>query len=1482
MRGSISAFSNLPWPLKIASLAVGGSGLLGMVYWMSRQYFYILLIGLLVVGLLLLAYRSFLIWMNKRRAAPLEQSLVSHSSATPQGISDPGRVAQLDDLRKKFGEGIQKFRDAGKNIYSLPWYLLVGEPGSGKTEAIRHCNVGFPPGLQDQLQGAGGTLNMNWWFTNRAVIIDTAGRLMFEEVPPGATSEWEEFLKLLKKNRLNCPVNGMLLAIPADSIIKDDANELERKGSKIAQQLDHIQRVLGVRFPVFIVITKCDLINGFREFFDTLTDPQLQHQVLGWSNPAKLDEPFNPADVDRHLEQVREKLLRRRLGLMLDPVPTDESSRTDEVDALYAFPDSLVQIGPRLKSYLEMIFVAGEWSAKPLFLRGIYFTSAMREGGALDADLADVLGVPVESLPEGKVWERNRSFFLKDLFVKKVFVEKRLVTRASNTRQLQTQRKAAVLGAGILSVVLLLLFTWFGARQLENSIGKHRKFWQGVSHEFVGRNRKIAGRSFPGAPFQYSGATLLQWEDQPEVTLGQFPVLAQQMVEQPIVIPWIFKAASIARDYDAERYEALSVIFQNTYLKPVITEATIKLGKTPPADWSPAATDTLIQFTRLEAQAEGLLPAVKEDRPEEIAFDLDAMLSFTLDGLYEEYRDNDQQGIAQAINWLYTSAGVHQRWPANELRMSNAVFDAANHGVDTFNEYWALPDDLDESSSGPAARLAQLKALRDALNELSTREARLVKVREGFEGDEPDTLSEYRQTSEKWNARLEGLTSVKRDVDTATTVIGEELIDQGVEAVSEHVTNEVLHNALSGYKQLLEATGEKPSLLNSAMAAAGVEDGDAPATLGEGDTPIVQMRSKLKAARAMLEQQAQEQISQLKTDLIPYEGDYLAKPAGGQGRAYAIRFDMYHAADGYLQAQYELGQLPDAPSIFEKIDKDFGEEISQVDHRFRQKPDSTRFKEAAEVSRFILRMAKRDHLYGGLTNILDDTSLSPEQVRATVASMADESNHEAYPPWERPSIAATESELEPFHPQFHPNAAGDVFKAWVTVGQQLGEPQDNPSPILERGRLEEKYLSAQTGLHAYAEDYLTYWTVKAREDATINNKSFGGWRDFYQRIRSIRASHVNARIDSTIDKILDAIDALPQAILNKRLEEIVENSKIELRKEKGEISRRFDSLCEEAIQEWMELGEDEREAIKIMRTLTPRDFELYYFGPYSDDPENPGVRYWNDLCEEAVRLLSVSAWRRTKDAINEIIRDSQAFPLCLTRVRNRTLQSDEVNKVSSMLEDIGAVGEPDTIGGGAKTRFDAVNKHLTRITGEDVLPGIQQAWFDQLKAVCESLRTDPPLSCRLVILGWDDHKELSPPNPDEDLKPSYPIYRYLQLYRGDKPFGDRIKSDEPNAKTQLFGVPSKNPEDELAIHFFEYQDDEQAAAVLKLASPWTVIDFVHDPNAEREDDEKHWIVALTFDDAAGNDQYYYWVKLEFNRPIPLLENWPTEDTWPRE
>ncbi len=582
---ALGSVVRLPKGVRIALVIVAALGLGGLASkGFGKGGWMFVLILVVLLALLVGGYFLWRSWQQKKQNAKLGGELQQHTSGSPRGISDPGQRARLDDLRKKFESGIEAYRSRGKDLYKLPWYAIVGEPGSGKTEAIRHSNVGFPPGMQDEFQGVGGTINMNWWFTNNAVLLDTAGRLMFEEVKPGETSEWREFLQLLKKNRPNCPMNGLFLVIPSDTLIKNSADEIAKKAGKIAQQLDTIQRVLDVRFPVFVIVTKCDKINGFREFFDGLTDPQLQHQMMGWSNPEPLDNPFRPDMVSDHLNQVVQRLRRRRLGLMRDPVPENPAGRrTDEVDSLYALPHSLSLLSSRLRQYLETIFVSGEWSAKPLFLRGIYFSSSMREGSALDQDLAEAIGVPVDDLPEGKVWERERAYFLRDLFIEKVFREKGLVTRASNTKQMMRGRKMTLYGFTAGAMALFVILAWLGMSGLRSGIREQSDYWSAVGD--AGWQNKVWKQAV--APIRDDGTFANYITNQVHVSgitpalmpLGDFHVKLKQLAETPIKRNWFLPG--VAGRYNQNRQKAQRIVFEAGVIKPLIdaTRQKMKMGE---------------------------------------------------------------------------------------------------------------------------------------------------------------------------------------------------------------------------------------------------------------------------------------------------------------------------------------------------------------------------------------------------------------------------------------------------------------------------------------------------------------------------------------------------------------------------------------------------------------------------------------------------------------------------------------------------------------------------------------------------------------------------------------------------------------------------------------------------------------------------------------------------------------------------------------
>jgi hypothetical protein len=674
-----NAFSSVALWVKLLIFFLIAAVILGTYYFFGLLVALLVAIGIAALVLLFAFYLLIVFWVRRGRAAKMRGEIAA--TGANSGIVDAAARGRLEDLRRNFAKGIEKFESAGKDFYGLPWYVIVGEPGSGKTEAIRHSQAGFPPGLQDEFQGVGGTINMNWWFTNYAVILDTAGRLIFEEVEPGATSEWREFLGLLKKHRNNCPVNGLLLTIPVESLVQDSPEEMARKAAKIARQLDVIQRELDVRFPVFVLITKCDLVHGFREYFDSLDDPRAQQQMFGWSNPAPLDAPFRPELLEEHLRTIAQRLRRRRLGLLLDPVPVEAGGRrADEVDRLYDYPQSLSALAPRLRRYLETIFVAGEWTSRPLFLRGIYFTSSMREGSALDEELAQVMGLPVDRLPAGRAWEREHSYFLKDLFLDKVFREDSLVTRATNTDRLLLYRKLLLFGAGVLGLLLLLFFGIAGYHSLQESIVAQSGFWARGREGWIGKTWHpiVVPDPAGSALFQFRG-------DQPvgpgltpqtraefryeKLSVSDFHGALRELAAKPIDVPLVFSLfAHSGAGLDKGRQHAQRVLFEDSVVKPLLDAARTKMSEPnpllpvrgkpdprPPDRVSTLEAKALLALVRVEISTRRNFGQPAESAPGTVF--LAPLLEYVAD------RPNEPR-LVDIMNWTYTeNPDGRDKWP---------------------------------------------------------------------------------------------------------------------------------------------------------------------------------------------------------------------------------------------------------------------------------------------------------------------------------------------------------------------------------------------------------------------------------------------------------------------------------------------------------------------------------------------------------------------------------------------------------------------------------------------------------------------------------------------------------------------------------------------------------------------------------------------------------------------------------------------------
>lgn len=429
------------------------------------------------------------LWVIDRRRRKRDFNLMQGAAA-----DDPGadRAAEEEaELRDKLTNAMAALRKAkggkGGFLYDQPWYVIIGPPGSGKTTALANSGLEFPLADGGKLQGVGGTRLCEWWLTDRAVLIDTAGRYTTQDSDAAADKAgWDRFLALLKQNRPRQPLNGVLVAFGMDMIARLGPSERETHARAVRRRIKELEEQLGQRLPVYMLISKSDLIPGFVEFFDDL-DKTGREQVWGATFPAgkSAESPVSlfAKEFQALLARLQDRVVER---LQQERGPQQRA-------ALAGFPAQFAALEAPLGAFLQAGFAGTRLEPAP-FLRGFYFTSGTQEGSPLDrlaGAMARSFGLDARR-PASVMGQKGRSFFLGKLLKEVVFNEARLAAR---NRGLEKRRRIIGLIAWSLALLLLLGGGFFGytawsgekarAERLAAQVGKAEQAAQGIPFERI-------------------------------------------------------------------------------------------------------------------------------------------------------------------------------------------------------------------------------------------------------------------------------------------------------------------------------------------------------------------------------------------------------------------------------------------------------------------------------------------------------------------------------------------------------------------------------------------------------------------------------------------------------------------------------------------------------------------------------------------------------------------------------------------------------------------------------------------------------------------------------------------------------------------------------------------------------------------------------------------------------------------------------------
>ena len=419
-------------------------------------------LGLVVLVLLALAAWGARQWLRKSHNTKLLTQLQGNDASEALA----GRFSTAMNLLRA---GIEVERSGPawpwrrrRQVYELPWYVFIGAPGAGKTTALLRSGLRFP--LAERLgaapvAGIGGTRQCDWWFTDRAVFIDTAGRYTTQDSHHASdANEWKTFLQLLCRYRPVQPINGVIVTVSVPDLIHGGA-ELEQQAEAVEQRLLELRAELGLSFPVYLLVTKVDLLAGFVEYFGDF-DATQRERIWGTTFDYAGEPGALPDDLAARLAElprgIRDASVQR----------LQEESQPQRRALIYQFPAQLEAVLPALEGFVRHAFRRTAEAPRQA-LRGIYLTSGTQEGNPIDRVLGQLsrhYGIPIRTERPRPDGGSGKAYFLSTLLQQLVIAEAPLAGR--NLKRRQRRRWIAAGVGSVLAVVLLLacIGWWFSYR----------------------------------------------------------------------------------------------------------------------------------------------------------------------------------------------------------------------------------------------------------------------------------------------------------------------------------------------------------------------------------------------------------------------------------------------------------------------------------------------------------------------------------------------------------------------------------------------------------------------------------------------------------------------------------------------------------------------------------------------------------------------------------------------------------------------------------------------------------------------------------------------------------------------------------------------------------------------------------------------------------------------------------------------------------
>ncbi|MDR2663464.1 MAG: hypothetical protein LBC31_10760 [Treponema sp.] len=1375
--------------------------------------------------------KDLMVW---RHVAQLAQGGEGHKKAK-EDLSD--NILKINELLR---QGFDLASLHGRGLYRVPWFMLLGEPDSGKSTLLRESELELIPSAEEVKDPEGKGLPVRLWLGGKAVVCDISGGVFFDRWLEGSSAEWTHIVRQICHRHYRKPLDGVILTIPADALLADNGDMSRKKATLIANELAHLLDSSGMRLPCYVVITKLDMVNGFREYALGISG-ELRHQILGYENETAFYEPENfkrfwNTLLSRFRSGYKKSMNSRELLLRIP----GSANRMDAAGKLFLFPENFASMYGNLHIYLETLFSSDTFhGTKDTVFEGLFFTSSVDPGFSFSPGIAVLAGKNTEDLLlSGTKPPVSQSYFVRDMLQKfifnpsphAVFVRKEALSRAAPL--------FALCGVLVISAFIAFYTALFRAGELRLSVAQAANYYQSLALALQGkggagqpliiknRDRTFAVNNNPGSQ-NASGPVQFYYN-----------ALSYRNARLTPPLGFLFSDLLVFREPNMGRRDRIFItnqLYGSLVRRPLVENVGSKL-----IDQS-LLTPVLDRELRSVIESFTLLDELGQEDFQRLfmsnKYDSEAMIKYLLPDL-----SNDSEALLNSFISRYDRRYTFAEEAAYVY--SGDFLEAKRAALQIIISAWQRLSVYPDSLYGKIKNLVSLSqnivTNYGRISLLLRRSADASSLR-----DVQNLVTEWKDLTRTQNSLIAGgrelFTDIKNELLKANIPMG--LGGAGGDdpfgnnLINDYLFNDLVINyAVTDYSDLFKKDmdfirAKSGGMRNGALGTVSALEREFSGNLNRELETLRAAALSLKNNELLSEKTGKEADAGslfMVVEKILNLADAVDIPDPAQLRN--------TASVNWMNGQYDIVAAFDN---YEAYVKPFAE-----NEKLSALVGNCRIILAAQayLNRYIVLSAEYDFL-----------STSAETIRAMIESRSEDEGREIF----SLSGRAIQSALGgiAYNRGYDPGivkeitdgiaAYNDLFTQYVNLKELPKFLQNRDGSIYQTDA-----FSGYLGL------YLSYWG-NYPDNAYMSSPT---WREYRARVSQTKPYQINSVLQSLYTECTGILNDVNDIVLSDVLKREKTDSIASLNDRMKLLSAFLSADADRMLTAWGRLPVDAEQAFNQIRSLPLDEIRETYMTVYSDT-RNISIGWWNDFIMDGIGILSNAYCSLKLEAFSEKLESLRVFPLVSDAPRENTLSLNDLEDLARLLKDMGA---------GSLAAQSAEEDPLDGVLHPVLFRGSAARTWAQTVYQFASAAADPakPLSWTLSQPPIDVQGKLSLSGRLLAVN----RFRYLEVSSaGGSP---KSFNTYTNEKISLAGGGCTDRN--ISFRFYRSSSDKDPAAVITLDRPWAIFDIYLRKDAVSDDKGTYFPVLLQ--DLQG--QYVYFTEIDFSADIPKPGRWYTAAAWP--